>query len=277
MHTQDLYIQVDGVRTRYWEFGDSGSPVLFIHGLGSCIEHWENNLAAFSKHHHVYAIDLIGFGLTEKPSIPYSSHFLAKFVQGFIKAKGIKSASLIGNSLGCMIAIELYLLDPASVDKLILLDGGYFAREISIAFRILSLPMIGEWLMRPKRDGTKEFLKLMFFDPAFVTDELVDTTFERNALPGSSKAYLRTLRSVVNFFGLKQALVKRMLQNKDLFTVPTLVIWGENDNVLPVEHAHKAAEILPNATLHIFDQCGHMPQIECAEEFNDLSINFLSQ
>lgn len=274
---QDLYIQVGNVKTRYWELGESGSPVLFVHGLGSFIEHWEQNLTEFSKHHRVYAIDLVGFGLTEKPTVSYSIPFLAKFVQDFMNSKGIKNTSMIGNSLGSMIAIELYLLNPNIVDKLILLDGGFFGRKIAAAFRILSVPFVGEWLMRPNRDGTEQFLKLMFFDQSFVTEKLVDITFERNSQAGSAKAYLETLRSSANIFGLKRAFINRTIANKNRLTSPTLIIWGKNDNVLPVAYAYKAAETLPNATLHIFDNCGHMPQIECAEKFNDLAVNFLAE
>jgi len=176
-----------------------------------------------------------------------------------------------------MIAIELYLFNPNIVDNLILLDGGCFGRKIAVTFRILSVPFIGEWLMRPNREGTEQFLKLMFFDQSLVTEELVDITFERNTQPGSAKAYLGTLRSSVNFLGLKRTFVNRTMENKNRFTSPTLIIWGKNDNVLPVEYAYEAAEILPNATLQIFDNCGHMPQIECAEEFNDLAISFLAE
>ena len=274
---QDLYIQVGNVKTRYWELGESGSPVLFVHGLGSFIEHWEQNLTEFSKHHRVYAIDLVGFGLTEKPTVSYSIPFLAKFVQDFMNSKGIKNTSVIGNSLGSMIAIELYLLNPNIVDKLILLDGGFFGRKIAAAFRILSVPFVGEWLMRPNRDGTEQFLKLMFFDQSFVTEKLVDITFERNSQAGSAKAYLETLRSSANIFGLKRAFINRTIANKNRLTSPTLIIWGKNDNVLPVEYAYQAEEILPNATIQIFDNCGHMPQIECAEKFNDLAVSFLAE
>lgn len=274
---QDLYIQVGNVKTRYWELGESGSPVLFVHGLGSFIEHWEQNLTEFSKHHRVYAIDLVGFGLTEKPTVSYSIPFLAKFVQDFMNSKGIKNTSMIGNSLGSMIAIELYLLNPNIVDKLILLDGGFFGRKIAAAFRILSVPFVGEWLMRPNRDGTEQFLKLMFFDQSFVTEKLVDITFERNSQAGSAKAYLETLRSSANIFGLKRAFINRTIANKNRLTSPTLIIWGKNDNVLPVEYAFQAEEILPNATIQIFDNCGHMPQIECAEKFNDLAVSFLAE
>ena len=274
---QDLYIQVGNVKTRYWELGESGSPVLFVHGLGSFIEHWEQNLTELSKHHRVYAIDLVGFGLTEKPTVSYSIPFLAKFVQDFMNSKGIKNTSVIGNSLGSMIAIELYLLNPNIVDKLILLDGGFFGRKIAAAFRILSVPFVGEWLMRPNRDGTEQFLKLMFFDQSFVTEKLVDITFERNSQAGSAKAYLETLRSSANIFGLKRAFINRTIANKNRLTSPTLIIWGKNDNVLPVEYAFQAEEILPNATIQIFDNCGHMPQIECAEKFNDLAVSFLAE
>jgi 4,5:9,10-diseco-3-hydroxy-5,9,17-trioxoandrosta-1(10),2-diene-4-oate hydrolase len=274
---QDLFIQVGDIKTRYWEAGENGSQVVFVHGIGSFIEHWEQNLKALSKHYHVYAVDLVGFGLTEKPSVPYSIPFLAKFVQDFMEAKGIKSASVVGNSLGAMIAIELSLMNSKIVDKLILLDGGFFGRNIAIAFRLLTIPFIGEQLMRPNRDGTEQFLKLMFSDESLVTEEMVSMAFERNTQSGAAEAYLTTLRSGVNFLGLKQELVNRTSDNADCITAPTLVVWGSDDNILPVEHAHKAAKILPNANLHVFEKCGHMPQIECAEEFNDLAVSFLAE
>jgi 4,5:9,10-diseco-3-hydroxy-5,9,17-trioxoandrosta-1(10),2-diene-4-oate hydrolase len=274
---QDLCIQVGDVKTRYWEFGESSSPVLFVHGIGSFIEHWERNLTEFSKHHRVYALDLVGFGLTEKPMISYSIPLLAKFVQDFMNVKGIKSASVIGHSLGATVASELCLLNPNIVDKLILLDGGLFGRKVGATFRILSVPFVGEWFMRPNRDRTEQFLKLMFFDQTLVTEESVDIAFERNARPGSAKAFLKTLRSMGNVFGTKRALVNRMIENKNLLTSPTLIIWGKNDNILPVEYAYKAAEILPNVTLQIFDNCGHMPQIECSEKFNDLAISCVAE
>lgn len=275
--TQDQYVSVGEVRTRYWELGESSSPVLFIHGLGSFIEHWEHNLTALAEHHRVYALDLVGFGLTEKPSISYSIPLLAKFVQDFMNSKGIKSASVIGNSLGAMVASELFLMNTKFVDKLIFLDGGFFGIKIAMPFRILSIPFIGEWLMRPNRDGTEQFLKLMFFDQSLVTEDLVNITFERNTQPGAAKAYLETLRSGINLLGLRPRFVRRIVENRNLFTIPTLVIWGKNDNVLPVEHAYKAAEILPNVTLHTLDKCGHMPQIECAKELNKLAIEFLAK
>ena len=274
---QDLYIQIGDVKTRYWEAGENGSPVVFVHGIGSFIEHWEHNLKALSMHYRAYAVDLVGFGLTEKPSVPYSIPFLAKFLQDFMDAKGIKKASIIGNSLGAMIAIELSLMSPGIIDKLILLDGGFWGRKIAFAFRLLTVPVIGERLMLPNRDGTEQFLKLMFFNQSLVSDEMVSVAFERNTQPRSAEAYLATLRSGVNFLGLKRNLVDRTSDNANRIKAPTLVIWGKDDKILPVEQAHKAAQILPNANLYVFEKCGHMPQIECAEEFNDLVTRFLAE
>jgi len=274
---QDEYIQVGNVNTRYWEAGNRGSSVILLHGIGSFIEHWEYNYEALSKKHHVLAVDLVGFGLTEKPSAPYSIPYLTKFVEEFMWVKGIKSASIVGNSLGAMIAVELCLINPALVNKLVLVSGGCFGKRLAFELRLLTVPYVGEKLMRPNRDRTLQFLQLNFANQAVVSDEMVDLAFERNAQPGSGEAYLETLRSGANIFGLKQDLVDRTLDNASKIRTPTLVIWGKQDRILPIEHAYKAGGILPNADILVFDECGHMPQIECYEKVNEKILTFLAK
>lgn len=274
---QDLYIQIGDVNTRYWEAGSRGSSVILLHGIGSFIEHWEYNFEALSKKHHVLALDLVGFGLSDKPNVPYSIPYLAKFVEKFMKAKGVRSASIVGNSLGAMIAVELCLISPELVDKLVLVSGGCFGKKLAFELRLLTVPFIGEKLLRPNRDGTKQFLQLMFANQALISNEMVDLAFERNARPGSVEAFLETLRSGANIFGLKQDLVDRTLENAHQIHTPALVIWGRKDKILPVEHAYKAGEILPNVDMIIFDDCGHLPQMECSEKVNELILDFLAK
>jgi pimeloyl-ACP methyl ester carboxylesterase len=272
---KDLYIQVGDIKTRYWEAGDTGSPVVLIHGLGGLVEHWEHNITVLSKRHKVYALDLVGFGFTEKPSVPYSISYLANFVQEFMILKNISNACVIGHSLGSGVAFELCLMIPSRVKKLVLTSGFGFGRKGAFELRILSISSIGEKLMQPNRDGTVNFLKLMVYDPTFVTDEMVDVAFEWTSQPNAAKVYLSTLRSFCTVFGLKRKVVKSTLENAKYITIPTLILWGQEDRIIPVEQAHIAKNVLPNANLHVFEKCGHMPQIECAEEFNNIVSDFL--
>ena len=274
---KDLYVQVGDIKTRYRESGTGGSPIILIHGLGGLIEHWEHNLQALSEHHRVYALDMIGFGFTGKPSAPYSISYLAKFVQDFMALKGIQNACVIGHSLGSGVAFELCLLDPSRVKKLVLTSGFGFGRKGALELRILSIPFIGEKLMQPSRDGTADFLKLMFYDPAFVTDEMVDILLEWSSKPSSVEVYLETLRSVTNFFGLKRKVIQNTLNQSKHIKIPALILWGQDDKIIPVEQAYIARNTLPNANLHVFEKCGHMPQVECAYEFNRIVLEFLAQ
>ena len=274
---KDLYIQVGNIKTRYWEMGNEGSTIVLIHGLGGCIENWELNLEALSKRHRVYAVDLVGCGLTEKPSIRYSIPLLAKFVQDFMSLKDIENPCVIGHSIGAGIAIDMVLLNPARIDRLILVDGFGFGKKLASQFRILAIPILGEQLMKPNRDGLIQFFKMLFYDHTLITDELIDFSFERSSLSGSSKAYLITLRAHANFLGLKKDRMQITKGNARRITVPTKIIWGKEDKAIPVEQAYIAAKILPTNSLHIFDKCGHVPQVERAEEFNRIVLDFLSQ
>jgi 4,5:9,10-diseco-3-hydroxy-5,9,17-trioxoandrosta-1(10),2-diene-4-oate hydrolase len=272
----DLFIKLNGIKARYWEVGTDGSPVLFIHGLGGFIENWEPNIGAFSQHHRVYAVDLVGCGLTEKPDVPYSISYLADFVLNFLVSKNIRDVSVIGASLGAGIAIELYLRKPEIVNKLVLLGGLGFAKEMSVELRVSSLPVIGEYLMKPNPDGVEQYLKLLFHDHDLVTDELINFSFERSDLPGAPEAYLATLRSTGNLFGMKRKIIQRTIKNAGQIEVPVFIGWGREDKFIPVEQAYLAEKLFPDATLHIFENCGHLPNIECAEEFNRIALSFLA-
>ena len=273
---KDSYIQIGDIKARYWQIGSEGSPIVLIHGLGGCIENWELNLAELSKNHRVYALDLVGCGLTEKPSAPYSIPYLGNFVQDFMVLKGVKNSCLIGHSIGAGIAIEMYLMEPERIDKLILVSGFGFGKKLELSFRILAIPFLGEQLVKPSRSGLTEFFEMLFYDHTLITDELIDFSYERSSLSGASEAYLATLRAHANFLGLKTDLVQRFRNNVSDINVPTAIIWGKEDKAIPVEQAYIASNLFPKSNLWIFDQCGHVPQVECAAEFNRVVLEFLS-
>jgi 4,5:9,10-diseco-3-hydroxy-5,9,17-trioxoandrosta-1(10),2-diene-4-oate hydrolase len=274
-YPEDLFIQVAGINTRYWETGANGPPIVFVHGLGGFIENWELNIPVFTNH-HVYALDLVGCGLTDKPSVNYSIEYLAEFVKEFMVLKNIEKASLIGGSLGAGIVIELALKSPELVNKLVLAGGLGFGKRLIFELRFTSLPFVGEMIMKPNRDGLKEYLHLLFHDQSIVTEQMVDFYFEKTSQPGAAEAYLAMLRSTVTFFGMKQKIVKNTIKNIGRISAPTLVLWGNEDKFIPVEQAYIAENLLPNSKLHVFEDCGHFLNIERAEEFNNLVGNFLT-
>ena len=272
----DQYIQVGDVRTRYWEAGEGGSPIVLVHGLGGYVERWENNIEALAQHHHVLALDLVGFGFTDKPAAPYSLPYLASFVRDFMRVKNIENATVIGSSLGAVVALELFLLDPEVVSNLVLVDGGILAkRKIALALRMIATPIIGELMMLPIRKIAEIHAGFMVHDRSLVTDEVVDLTVKWVSQPGSAKAYLTTVRSFADTAGVKPEVLRRYQEMAEEVTVPVLALWGREDRIVPVEEAYTTVGLLPNASLHIFEDCGHWSQVECADVFNEIVLAFL--
>ena len=273
---EDQYIKVDGINTRFWSMGDEGSDVILIHGIGGYVEMWENNIEILSRNHHVYALDLVGFGRSDKPDVPYSFPLLSKFVLDFMEALKIDRASLVGNSMGGGISLQIAINSPDKVDKLVLVNSAGLGKELTILFRLASLSVIGWLLSRPSKKGVARILKECVYDPAVVTDDFAERGYRIASLPGAHKAFLKTLRSSVNLGGLTEKVLNTFFDDLHNIQAPALVIWGQQDRILPVAHASTAEGKIPNTETHIFDPCGHMPQIERPREFNTLVRDFLN-
>src|SRR5512142_372897 len=108
----DCYVRVGSVNTRYRVAGASGSPVLLIHGIGSYVENWDSNLLPLAEQHRVYALDLVGFGRSDKPAAPYTIDYFADFVRDFLRTQGLERAHIVGSSMGGIIAMNLAIRHP---------------------------------------------------------------------------------------------------------------------------------------------------------------------
>lgn len=219
----------------------------------------------------------MGFGRSDKPEASYSLSYYAQFVRGFLDAQGIERAALVANSGGGAIALQAALLFPERVEALVLVASAGLGKEVTLLLRLPTLPLLGEFLTRPNRKRAAQFLGEMYYDPALVTEELVDLFYETSSLPGAQKAFLRASRSTIGLGGVRKKVYQPILDSLGSITVPTLIVWGEQDKILPVAHAHIAKERMPNAQLHIFDQCGHQPMVEHPAQFNKLVLEFLAK
>jgi pimeloyl-ACP methyl ester carboxylesterase len=273
---KDRYVKVGSINTRYWAEGDKGPSMVLIHGLGGSIENWVSNIGALAENHHVYALDLVGFGRSDKPEVPYSVSYLKQFVIDFLALQGVEKATIVGNSMGGAVALHLAFSRPDMVDNIVLVDSGGFGTQVHINFRLVTLPLIGERLIHPSRKGTIAVLNTIFFDPSVITEEMIDVGQEIATLPGCGQAFLTTARSFLSFWGQKRDFVRSITDNVHRLRCPTLIIWGKQDKVLPIEHAHVAASVVPNATLQVFDSCGHAPQAERPVDFNATVLQFLA-
>jgi pimeloyl-ACP methyl ester carboxylesterase len=273
---KDQYVEVGNIRTRYWALGDGKSSAILLHGLGGYIEEWEDNVAALAQDRRVYALDLVGFGRSDKPQVRYSIPYLTEFVQEFMIVQDVDRTALIGVSMGGAIALRFALQYPHKVEKMVLAASAGLGTEISIYLRMMSLPILGELAARPSRKGTIQILRLIFQDQDLITDQWIEEGYAMSSLPGVQRCLLSALRSMCTIWGVRNDAFRPILDRLEEIEIPTLIIWGAQDRILPATHAHQAAKRLPNARVHIFDPCGHVPNRERAEEFNALVTDFLS-
>lgn len=274
---QDQYVKVGDVNTRFWAVGDKGTAVILIHGLGGSVENWVLNMDLLAQHHRVYAVDLVGFGRSDKPKSRLKISQEVQFIKDFMDVQHIDRVNLVGNSAGSLMALHLTIQFPSSVAKLVLVDSAALGREVNFSFRLAAIPIIGELLTRPSRKGVARLWRQIIYDSTLVTDKLVEETYQLASLPGAQRCLLSALRAGINFLGQRTDMIHPIVDNLAKIGVPTLIIWGQQDRIIPVTHAHVAAERMPNAKLHIFDYCGHMPQMEHSKEFNELVIEFLAR
>ncbi len=273
---KDQYIKVGNIKTRYWVLGDGKSTAILVHGLGGHIENWEDNIAALAQGRRVYALDLAGFGRSDKPQHRFSIPYFTEFVKEFMIVQDVDKAALIGESMGGAIVLQFTMQYPHQVEKMVLADSAGLGKEVSIYLRIGSLPILGELFTRPSRKGSAQLARRLFYNQDLITDQMIEEGYEMSSLPGAQRCLLSALRSMCNIWGAKSDVYRPILDRLDEIEAPTLVIWGAQDRLLPVAHAHLAAKRLPNARLHIFDPCGHVPNIERPQEYNALVIDFLS-
>ena len=263
-------IDAGGISTHYHEAG-SGPPVLLLHGSGPGVSAWANwrlTIPALARNYRVIAPDLVGFGCTERPGdIRYSLQTWSNHVWSFLDALGIKQTSVVGNSLGGRIALDMAAQRPDRLHRMVLMG----APGIGMTFTD-GLKALREY--QPSEQNMRQLLLSYFaVDPAIITDDLVRTRYEASVAPGAFETYRDMFfspRHAGSELGITEQQVKSV-------TTRTLLVHGHQDKVVPVQVAWNMLRLLPDAELAVFDRCGHWTQIERADDFNDLVANFLGQ
>lgn len=249
--TTDVY----GQHIRYIEAGE-GPTIILLHGLGGTKEHWNANFAVLASKYHVYALDQLGHGHSDKPLIDYTIATHVDFLQGFMQSRNIAKATLVGNSMGGWVAVDFAVKHPEMVDKLVLVDAAGLARKYPID------------LLNPSSiEGFRHLIDSVFYDKKIVTDEDARQAFALRLRNNDGYMMERFLAG----------LARPQFEDANLKTIraPTLVVWGRNDELVPVDDARKFGSGIPGARVVVIDKCGHVPQIEKPEEFNRALLEFL--
>lgn len=271
----DQYVTVDGVKTRYWAIGE-GTPILLIHGAGASADYWYKNASVLADQHRVYALDWVGSGRSDKPEKIYTYDDLTQFVVRFMDAVHLPIASIVGASGGGIIAIQLASTFPDRVQKLVLVGSAGLGKNVGLGMRISSIPGIGEAINQPGKATAKFLIRQCAFDAeSFLTDDFIELV-DRNLPLEVLQFQLRTFRTSANFWGMKAKFLKDIRDRLPRIQSPTLVLWGKQDQVTPVQYAEVAATEIPNAKLHLLDRCGHWSYLEHSDEFNRLVLEFLA-
>jgi len=269
---QEEFIKVGEINTHYVTAG-SGKPLLLLHGLGGHWGHWEANIPALAQHYRVYALDIAGFGLSDKPrAADRNLEFLLRFLRDFLDVQEIAQVVVIGNSLGGFLALQMALTYPQRVSALVLVAAAGLGPEIGWVLRLQGLPLLGDLVTIPNRRLVRLAVRSIFYDQSKATPKIVEEHYQHFCRPGARQAYLAVIRNGIGLYGQRYLLLDRLPQ----IHVPTLIVWGAEDRLLPVSHAHAAAARLPHSRLHVLPECGHCPQMEKPEEFNRLVLDFLA-
>jgi 2-hydroxy-6-oxonona-2,4-dienedioate hydrolase len=259
----------------YHEAGE-GPPLLLVHGSGPGVSGWSNfsgNLPLFAQHFRTLVLDLPGFGTSHGVSSSPVLH-AGKAVTTFLDGLGIERLAMVGNSLGGGIVARLAAAQPERVSRLVTLGG------VGVPF-FSPLPPEGiirlvEFVEDPTRQKLVQWMRSMVFDPAVLTDEFVESRWAAANDP-TALAAIRTIYSAEMLDILRPI----MLDDPDTLGMlrrikaPTLLVWGRDDRVTPLDGAIAPLRLLPRGELHVLPDCGHWAMIERKAEFESVVLSFL--
>ena len=247
-------VEVAGRAIRYLTRGEGGTPVILIHGFGGDLNNWLFNHEALAATRAVHALDLPGHGSSSKDAGDGSIGFFAGIVTGFADALGIEQAHLVGHSMGGAIALAMARSAPARVVSITLIGSAGLGSEIDGDY-------LEGFISAERRKDLKPHVEKLFSDPALVTRQLINDLLAFKRIDGVTAA-LGTVRDAFAPGGAQAEAMRDVAGS-----VPTLVIWGAGDQIIPASHA----DGLPDGVdCTVMEGQGHMVQMEAATEVNRL-------
>jgi|TARA_R110000744_G_scaffold112421_1_gene210755 2-hydroxymuconate-semialdehyde hydrolase len=261
---------INGIKTNYHDIGE-GRAVFFIHGSGPGVSSWANwrlNLAPVAAHGvRCIALDMAGFGYTDAPQgLQFSRDAWVEHFAAFVDSQTQDKVSIIGNSFGGAIALAYAIRFPERVDRLVLMGA------VGLDFPITQ-ELDQVWGHVPTVENMVALMKIFAFDPALVNDDLAELRHRAAMRPGVMEAYSSM------FAEPRQDALRALASREDdvrQLKVPTLIVHGQDDRVIPVDVSKRLFALLENSELHLFHNCGHWTQIEKADRFNTIVGDFLT-
>ncbi len=267
IHGHDMAYRMEG----------SGPALVLLHGIASSSRTWRDVIPRLTDRFTVVAPDLMGHGQSEKPVGDYSLGAFATGIRDLLEVLDIDRASIVGQSFGGGVAMQLAYQHPERCERLVLVDSGGLGREVNWMLRFMTLP------------GSEYVMPGIF--PGFVRDwgdSLLRAINNRGIRLGriaemwsayaslaeaeNRQAFARTIKAVIDPGGQTISAMDRLYLASSM---PTLIVWGERDDIIPVDHAYSAHEAVPGSRLVIIEGVGHFPQIEAPEQFVEAVVDFI--
>jgi len=259
--------------------GGEGPVLLLIHGIAGSCENWRDVVEPLARRHTVIAPDLPGHGTSAGGPGDYSVGSLATGLRDLMLALGHERATLVGHSLGGGVAMQFSYLFPEMIERLVLVSSGGLGPEVSPVLRAAALPGADLFIAATAGTGQKigaligRGLSAVGVKPAPDLAE-VARGYASLSEPRRRKAFLATLRAVVGAEGQRVSASDRLYLAEE---VPVLIVWGARDPIIPVGHGEEAHRALPGSRLEVFDDAGHLPQLEQPGHFIAVLERFLAE
>lgn len=258
-------IRVHGNKIRYLDYDNVDTKkedtLVLLHGIGASAERWSKVIPFFNDHFRVIVPDIVGFGYSDKPTVEYNIPFFVKFLGDFLNSLGIKKTSIAGSSFGGLVGAEFAIKNSQTVNKLVLVSP---AGTMKSSTRTLEEYILAS--LYPTHDNVWRAFINMAFDPRTVTEQTIEDFINRMKLPNAKYAFMSTMLGIRNTPNLSFRL--------DKILSPTLIVWGEQDEMIPVKYADDYKKI-PQSNLLVIPKCGHTPFTEKPEIFSKIAIDFL--
>jgi pimeloyl-ACP methyl ester carboxylesterase len=270
-----MFIDVAGMRVHVRDEGlrDDPVPIILLHGTSASLHTWDGWVRELEPARRVIRVDMPGFGLTgPAPDGDYTIEAYVRFATAVLDHFGIEHCVLAGNSFGGWVAWETALAQPDRVNALILVDSAGYAirsQSVPIAFRIAKIPVLNRLMeVTLPRSLIESSLRNVYGDPSKVTPELVDRYYEITLRQGNRKSLVQ--RFVQAPLGIDEQRIKEL-------KVPTLILWGGRDRLIPLEYAGLFNRDIAGSELVVFDDLGHVPQEEDAARTVSAAKAFLAR
>jgi pimeloyl-ACP methyl ester carboxylesterase len=274
-NSESEFVEIDGMQVHYRDEGNAldSIPLVLIHGTGASLHTWEGWVKSLKANHRIIIFDLPAYGLTGPSKVgDYSQDYYVSFVDKLLTKLFVKKCVLGGNSLGGSVTWAYALAHPARVEKMILVDAGGYPmtpKSVPIAFQMARVPILSNLFKYvTPRSVIEKSLRNVYVHDERITDDLIDRYYNLALREGNRKAFIDRMKVSISS--------NKYLKIKTL-TMPTLIIWGGQDGLIPLKVGEQFHQNLPNDTMVVFKDLGHTPMEEDSENTVKVVMNFLKK